>query len=191
MRRRLLGSDLQCQAKGRGPQPALEVGEGREVSSQTVPRDPVFTLPTRGLGCERGTEVLLTETWVFVSPGMRGDHPCLLGWGAHVVCCPEPPVPTSSCSFPSFKRRECSRGLQATLQSPLLRAEARQPAPVWSLIRGVTQKEENQIPGKKCAAGMVGWGGTLECRARAGRKLSKMLCEADRDISAALLFPFC
>lgn len=145
----------------------------------------------RGPGVRERHRGAPTETWVFVSPGMRGDHPCLLGWGTHVVCCPEPPVPTSSCSFPSFKRRECSRGLQATLQSPLLRAEARQPAPVWSLIRGVTQKEENQIPGKKCAAGTVGWGGTLECRARAGRKLSKMLSEADRDISAALLFPFC
>ena len=45
------------------------------------------------------------------------------------------------------------------------------------------------IPEKECAAGGVG--GRIHQRAGAGRKLSKMLSEADRDISAALLSPFC
>ena len=44
---------------------------------------------------------------------------------------------------------------------------------------------------EEVCSGYGGVGGTPECRARAGRKLSKMLSEADRDISAALLFPFC
>lgn len=120
-----------------------------------------------------------------------GDErrPSVLAWmGDSCSLLSRAPFPTSSCSFPSFKRRECPRGLQATLQSPSPRAEARQTAPVWSLIGGITQKEESQIPGKECAAG---WGDTPGCRARAGRKLSKILSEADRDISAALPSPFC
>lgn len=41
---------------------------------------PLSTHPARRLECERGTEVLPTVTWVFVSPEMRRDQ-CLLGIG--------------------------------------------------------------------------------------------------------------
>lgn len=51
------------------------------------------------------------------------------------------------------------------------------------------------IPGKEYrvgrGAGRVGGSDTPESRAGAGRKLSKMLSETNRDISAALLSPFC
>ena len=110
LRRGLPGSDLQYQDQGHGPQPALEVGEGQEVSSPTVPG--ILCLLCRRLECERGTGVLPTETWVSVSPGMRRDHQCLLGWGDSCSLVSSPHFPTSSFSFPSFKRRECPWGLQ-------------------------------------------------------------------------------
>lgn len=85
-----------------------------------------------------------------------GDErrPSVLAWmGDSCSLLSRAPFPTSSCSFPSFKRRECPRGLQATLQSPSPRAEARQTAPVWSLIGGVTQKKKARFQGRSVQRG--------------------------------------
>lgn len=103
------------------------VGGGAGGLKPDCAQNPLFTLLARRLECERGTEVLPTETWVFVCPEMRRDHQCLLGIGGWCSCSllSGVPLPTSSSSFPSFKRRECPQGLQATLQSLSPRVEVR------------------------------------------------------------------
>ena len=135
--------------------------------------------------------MLPTETWVSVSPGMRRDHQCLLRWGDSCSLVSSPPFPTSSFSFPSFKRRECQWGLQL-LCSPLPQGRGQINGscvePDWGCY------SEGRKPDDSREGVCSGWGGgadTPEGRAGAGRKLSKMLSEADRDISAALPSPFC
>lgn len=97
------------------------VGGGAGGLKPDCAQNPLFTLLARRLECERGTEVLPTETWVFVCPEMRRDHQCLLGigagGGAHVVCCPVSPSPhPHPPSLPS--REENAHGVSRLLCSP-------------------------------------------------------------------------